>query len=224
MQTGQGIAPESVGPTLLGSDSHKGKFIRRLETSSTGNRLAWSGRVVEMNSAFADDAEQNDNVHRYLERLAREDFRADETALVPAVPADAPKDYRLAGDRSCVNCHQKDGEHWSSTPHARAWQTLSERGSHADPSCQQCHTTGYGLPGGFLSVSRSSASVGVRCESCHGPSLAHSQRPDTHTPFAARDQCVRCHDRENSPKFDYAAFWPQIRHGAPVNRILLPGP
>ena len=33
------------------------------------------------------------------------------------------------------------------------------------------------------------------------------------TPFAARDQCRDCHDRENSPAFRYTAYWSRIRHG-----------
>jgi hypothetical protein len=37
------------------------------------------------------------------------------------------------------------------------------------------------------------------------------------TPFAAADQCVRCHDRENSPTFAYTAFWEKIRHGLPAS-------
>jgi hypothetical protein len=34
------------------------------------------------------------------------------------------------------------------------------------------------------------------------------------TGFAARDQCARCHDRENSPTFAYGSYWKKIRHGA----------
>jgi hypothetical protein len=35
------------------------------------------------------------------------------------------------------------------------------------------------------------------------------------TPFAARDQCITCHDRENSPLFGYDEYWSRIRHGEP---------
>ena len=39
--------------------------------------------------------------------------------------------------------------------------------------------------------------------------------PKIRTAFAASaaDQCVRCHDHENSPHFDYATYWPRIKHG-----------
>ena len=54
---------------------------------------------------------------------------------------------------------------------------------------------------------------GVGCENCHGPSAAHVANPKTRTPFTAADQCVRCHDQENSPKFNYAEYWPRVKHG-----------
>ena len=72
----------------------------------------------------------------------------------------------------------------------------------------------HGMPGGFISLSQSAQNfAGVGCENCHGPSAAHVANPKTRTPFAAADQCVRCHDHENSPKFDYAQYWPRVKHG-----------
>jgi hypothetical protein len=211
--TGQSIAPRSVGPTVLAAATNKGKFLIQLEAARSGRRTAWSGRVVEMGPEFADDPEQVANLRQYLEELARRDFAAEETGLAPLLPAGLPKDYRIAGDRSCVNCHKADCVLCETSKHAHAWETLSRGGQQVDPHCQQCHTTAYGLPGGFRSVRQSPAEVGVRCESCHGPSLAHTREPKTRTAFASRDQCARCHDRENSPQFDYGGYWQRIRHG-----------
>jgi len=102
---------------------------------------------------------------------------------------------------------------WEASGHAHAWQTLVPRGFHVDPYCLQCHTTGYGFPGGFESVRRSATMFGVGCENCHGPSTAHAKDPKIRTPFVAADQCIRCHDHENSPNFEYADHWLRIRHG-----------
>jgi hypothetical protein len=115
-----------------------------------------------------------------------------------------------------VGCHTRDGKLWDESPHAHAWQTLADRGYQVDAACQRCHTNGYGLPSGFLSVARSPQARTVGCESCHGPALAHSREPKIKTPFAARDQCTHCHDRENSPRFADEAYWQRIRHGTPV--------
>ena len=87
--------------------------------------------------------------------------------------------------------------------------------AQADPDCQHCHTTGYGLPGGFQSAKQSRSLVGVGCESCHGSSQGHVHRPETPTPHfrEAKNVCTACHDRENSPKFAYAEYWKKVRHG-----------
>jgi hypothetical protein len=129
------------------------------------------------------------------------------------LPAGLPGDYRLAGNAACVGCHKGDTATWQHSHHGHAWQTLVGRGSHVDPYCLQCHSTGYGLPGGFESARRSPQLGSVGCESCHGPGLAHRRDPKVRTPFAARDQCGRCHDPENSPRFAFADYWQQIRHG-----------
>ncbi len=210
--TGQSIQPRRVGPTLLASATNKGKFLIDLESGRTP-RSAWTGRVVELNGEYADDSEQQANVRGYLDELARRDFPASASGFVPTLPRTLPTDYRVAGNSSCAECHQGDCKQWQQSKHGQAWQTLTERGYHVDSYCQQCHTTGFGLPGGFESVSRSAALRAVGCESCHGPSRVHVRNPKVRTPFAARDQCVSCHDHENSPKFDYAGYWPRILHG-----------
>ena len=57
--------------------------------------------------------------------------------------------------------------------------------------------------------------VQVGCESCHGPSLAHADNEEVHTAYYARaaDRCTGCHDRENSPEFQFDPYWAKIRHG-----------
>src|SRR5262249_6613355 len=119
-----------------------------------------------------------------------------------------------AGNATCVSCHKNDCTLWDGSKHGHAWQTIKDKGYHVDSYCQQCHTTGFGLPGGFESIGRTASLTNVGCESCHGPSHAHVQNVKTKTPFAAKDQCVRCHDHENSPKFEYEIYWPKITHGA----------
>ena len=214
--TGQAIAPQPVGSTLVASATNKGKFLVHLETEGPRGRPAWSGKIVELNESFADDAQQQANVRRYLASLDRRDIPAAEAGFAAMLPVGLPRDYRLAGNDACISCHKNDCTLWSGSKHGHAWQTLQGKGYHVDSYCQQCHTTGYGLPGGFESARRSAALTNVGCESCHGPSAAHVRSVKTKTPFAAKDQCDRCHDRENSPQFDYPVYWPKIKHGEPA--------
>jgi hypothetical protein len=212
--TGQTIVPEAAGPTLLAAATNKGKFLVELEMAPATKK--WSGKVIELAPQIADDPEQTKNVRRYLEDLGRRDFAASETGLAMKVPDSPPPEYRVAGDQSCLLCHADDCRIWQGTQHAHAWQTLVGRKSQVDPGCQQCHTTAYGLPGGFESRARTPLAVAVHCEACHGPSLLHAGQPRSRTPFMARDQCISCHDHENSPKFEYAEYWRRISHGTPT--------
>jgi hypothetical protein len=90
--------------------------------------------------------------------------------------------------------------------------------------CLVCHTTGYGMVGGFVSMEETPEMAGVTCEACHGPggmyveTVMDADDPTFRT-NEARDAglvypptarvCRKCHN-EDSPfidvgyQFDYA--------------------
>ena len=208
--TGQPVPPRQVGPTLLTSATNKGKFLAVLSLSHSRR---WGGSIVELNGAYPDQGVQVANLKRFLGELRSRDFTAAQSGLAPPLPPQMPADYRIAGSESCSKCHQAEFAVWQHMDHSHAWQTLVSKGFEVDPECMQCHTTGFGLPGGFKSRGRTPERVEVGCESCHGPSAAHVADPTRRTPFRAADQCTQCHDRENSPKFEYASYWSRIQHG-----------
>jgi hypothetical protein len=216
--TGQSLPPQQSGPTLLTSATNKGKFVVQLalrHSSAESGRPAarFAAEIVELNEKYADDPAQKQNVEMYLAALRRRDFSAEQAGYTPRLAAGAPADFRVAGSDTCRACHEAEWDTWRRAHHSAAWQSLKDRGYEVDPYCQQCHTTAYGQPGGFVSAGGSPDRVGVGCETCHGPSAAHVKEPKVHTPFTPADQCRRCHDLENSPKFDFDVYWPKIQHG-----------
>lgn len=215
--TGQPFPPTPIGPTLLASATNRGKFLACFNPPTAESPGHWTGSIVELSGKFADDPQQVANLKRFYEELARRDFTPDQTSLAERLPSNLPGSRQIAGTESCRKCHQHEDEcrAWDDSKHARAWNSLQEKGTHVDPDCQRCHTTGYGLPGGFASVKRSAGLVHVGCESCHGPSQAHVDDEKVHTTYysRAKDRCVGCHDRENSPQFAYHEYWARIRHG-----------
>ncbi len=249
--TGQAVAPEPIGPVLVGAATKKGKFLIEL-TAPSAPDSKWTGRVLEVSSDHADHPDQVANLREFRQRLDAEDFAASQTGFAVTLPEPVPVGFSIAGTQSCRECHADDCTVWDESPHAHAWDTLVADGAHVDSFCQQCHTTGFGLPDGFVSTRRSappgvgrnsipstldprraSADVPtpeaevellrashdrtqVGCESCHGPSQAHVADPGKRTTFAARDRCLSCHDRENSPEFDFESYWQQIVHGRKV--------
>jgi hypothetical protein len=213
--TGQSVVPRKHGPTVWGAATNKGKFLVHIEQPS-GPASSWHGKSGELGPDIADDVTQLANLHRFRELLSEQDFAADQTSFSAPLPTNAPADLRIAGTEACRKCHPSDCRQWDGSRHASAWQTLLDKKSQMDPYCQQCHTTGYGIQGGFQSLARGNERTNVGCESCHGPSYAHVAQPKTRTLYDARDRCTKCHDHENSPQFEYALFWEQIIHGKRV--------
>jgi hypothetical protein len=210
--TGQSLPPERVGASLVASATNKGKFLIELSLGSEPGRPQLSGRTVEMTAQFANDAEQEQNLKSFYAELQKRDFNAAPTSFASQAINHHRADYMATGSASCAACHQEEFAAWQKSGHAHAWATLEKRGAHVDSACQRCHTTGFGL-GGFESRAHTPSYVDVQCESCHGPGAAHARHPETKTLLAARDQCAGCHDHENSPEFEFAAYWAKIVHG-----------
>lgn len=213
--TQQSLAPQTVGRVLVTSATNKGKFLAEL-TFPASRQGSVSATVVEMTPEFSDDSEQEKNLNNFRALLAARDFTAAESGLLEDRLYAVSPDAQVAGNDSCKTCHGATCEQWHGTKHGHAWERLVREGAHVDSYCQQCHTTGFGWPNGFVSANRTSDRLDVGCESCHGPSQDHVANPRMKTPFDARGQCVVCHDPENSPAFVYETYWPKIRHDEPA--------
>jgi nucleotide-binding universal stress UspA family protein len=213
--TGQPVPPRRIGPVFLTSAANKGKFLARLDVPHSDSSGGWTGSIVELDEGYADDPHQTANIEEFRRELARRDFTPEQTSLADPLPANLPKNFAVAGTDACQKCHEDDCSLWRKSKHTLAWNSLKAKDARFDPDCQRCHTTGYGLPGGFASVGSGGRLTDVGCENCHGPSQAHVKDPTVLTAYyaQAKDRCVSCHDRENSPKFNYSKYWAQISHG-----------
>ncbi len=211
----QPIAPRMVhGRTLLAGAGVKGKFLPVARFEPSGGRWKFAGgRVEEMAETIADDPRMVDLLRRYQEELARRQIPPEASGEVAALLSTLPPGYRYAGSASCTACHEADGGTWEHSKHAHGLDTLRGKRFDADPFCLRCHTTGYGGPGGYRVAAATPLLGGIGCESCHGPSQAHVEKPEVRTPAPARNACLTCHDADNSPTFEHAAYWARIAHG-----------
>ena len=163
-----------------------------------------------MRDTFADDAGQLANLAAFRGQLQQRDFPAAQTGLAPE---SATLTDSVAGPSACRSCHEKQYAVWSTSLHAQAWKTLLAKGTQVDPACQVCHTTAYGLPGGFASLKATPDRVNVSCEDCHGPSARHVKEPKIKTLYGSMPRdCRTCHDAENSPHFEFNQFYSKIQH------------
>jgi hypothetical protein len=133
-----------------------------------------------------------------------------------------PNGEEYVGTSRCIACHPKAGEVWQKSRHGHAWQTFEDVMASGRypwpvthyPDCIACHTVGYGQKSGFVNPERTPDLRGVGCEECHGPGGAHVKMPSaTPMPTVTVDVCQRCHDFEQSPKFDWDTYWKKIEHG-----------
>ena len=153
-------------------------------------------------------------------------------------PAPHPQG-EFIGSKACADCHDKEYDIWKKTPHADATATLThvKPPRQFDPECISCHTTGWNpqeffpYKTGYDGVNSTPKLIGSGCENCHGPGAAHVAAEEAsdktvqrrlraamhRTATGAskdmqRESCQRCHDLDNSLKFDFDKYWEKVKH------------
>ncbi len=209
------IPPTQIEGAIVIRSGERGQFVAqtRVVASPEHAILSYSGEVTAL--TIRDIAERHDlavalraltetvNSERKRKDIAQE-LKTSENRLVLG------QDHFL-GDLACARCHFDIYRKWQETRHARAWESLVERHRDADPECITCHATGPSQPGGYKGVGATQDMRNVQCESCHGMGTLHDMTggddPDPGSPT-----CRRCHNVENSPEFDFDAYWPKVAH------------
>ncbi|MBZ0254800.1 cytochrome c family protein [bacterium] len=106
-------------------------------------------------------------------------------------------------------CHNRTSsgkffDDWEESTHAKAFELL-KGDEQKNPECLACHTTGYGKPGGFVSLEETPKLASVQCEMCHGPGEKHiKSKKDNVIPHEWGPEaktCEKCHNDKN-PNWD----------------------
>lgn len=142
----------------------------------------------------------------------------------------------LGYQKGCKSCHFKEWKSWKDTKMANAFEALKpgtsveikmkfnldpKKDYTEDPNCLGCHTTGFGLPGGYVIPRGAKYKVreaskyteGNTCEVCHGPGSKYGPihkdvderaRPYSQQEFYAAGEyrvderiCTKCHNPRN---------------------------
>ena len=116
---------------------------------------------------------------------------------------------------SCNDCHEEAYQSWTKTDHAKAFQTLVDKGRQFNPDCLVCHTTRFEEPGGFSVTAQEKELRNVQCEECHGDASAHLEDPES-VPQGnpGMETCIECHTEHRCPDFEknYSHEWEKIKH------------
>jgi hypothetical protein len=122
------------------------------------------------------------------------------------------------GTESCRGCHEVEYDNFKAfAKKATSYASIKkmQKGLTAEElkECYGCHTTGYGKPGGFVSIEKTPHLQDAGCEVCHGPGSKHveSEDPDDLMADLDADSCKACH---NSTRVEAFNFKPMLYGGA----------
>lgn len=159
-----------------------------------------------------------------------------------AVEDDVAKYLGVGG---CKPCHFKQYKSWKKTKMAQTFEVLKpginaeektkikfdpNKDYTKDPGCLACHTTGFGMPGGYQIPPEDDAKAkkiakeneGTTCEACHGPGSiyvdSHENVKDKKRKYSQEEffkaglykikaeVCTACHNQNNpttGPDFEF---------------------
>ncbi len=183
-------------------------------------------------------------------QVCRESAAAGDTTAVSAsaavlsISALEGDQASYVGTNKCKMCHMKQYKSWNTKKHAKAIDSLKPGNASeikekfgldpakdytTDGSCLECHTVGFGKPGGYAvpdpadkkSVKNAKYTAGIGCETCHGPGDAyvekHTEVMKSKSTYTSDEMhaagmnkidettCTQCHN-EKSPTVDKANF------------------
>ena len=193
----------------------------------------WRYQRVPLDSRFANAPEMVQVMENYQDQLKTLGWS--NLAPKPVAHPQEESNGRFVGSAKCEACHEESNRVWKRGGHAKAYVTLEEAKPprNYDPECVSCHVVGWNGPGyfpyrnGFDTPEKTPQLLHVGCEACHGPGEKHVAAEDGSDEAlkeklrkamiltkadAKKHFCLTCHDGDNSPDFEFDAYWPQIEH------------
>jgi len=153
-----------------------------------------SGRDEQALTALLNQEDDAARIRYELGLIYQSQGKQDQAATLyrNAVRIVSAKGATFAGVKKCKSCHFKRWNTWRKTKMAQTFEVLKpgvrseektklkfdpNKDYTKDPTCLGCHTSGFGIPGGYIIPAEGNAdekkqaedNAGVTCEACHGP-------------------------------------------------------
>ncbi len=202
------MAPVRQDGKLFVQSSSRGQKMGELTVRiDADGEKSFAHNLVKLDSSVKFDSEMVKLYAQYNEKVEALFF---ETLAGKRDKSKSSSVY--AGDSACQACHPAEHAVWSRSRHGHAYDTLRKINKAFDPECLACHVVGFNLPGGFISELDTPRLKNVQCEVCHGPGRGHASSPRSGFGSNAAAACKQCHVKNHSPRFNYAKYWPRIKH------------
>ena len=218
--------------TLLITVGEKGKNAIVLGLYD-GSPLLVRYQRVPLDSRFAGSPDMKMLMAAYQEQLKAIGFAG--LGLRPVPHPLRETNGKFVGSQKCESCHEKSYDIWKKSGHGHAYETIVkvDPPRNFDPECVSCHVIGwhptkfFPYESGYQSRDKTPTLINVGCEDCHGPGEKHvaaelsgseelrkklRQAMVLTKAEAKKQQCVSCHDIDNSPDFNFDLYWPFVEH------------
>ena len=201
------ICPAQSDEPIVLSDPGKkpfvfsvGRFGRHvckllIETGAGRNALKLSLQVIPVAENLEKDASLV-SLYKDYQQVVR-----DSNLLEKYPRFTPPNNLEYVGSLSCKPCHESEYKKWLETGHAKAYATLEQIGSQADPECVVCHAVGMEYQSGFVSLEKTADLKDVGCENCHGPGSEHIRTAGRAKSAEPKSACTNCHTPEHSGEY-----------------------
>jgi 2',3'-cyclic-nucleotide 2'-phosphodiesterase (5'-nucleotidase family) len=217
--SGVTLDPLEVNNTLIVYAAKETKHLGELRfyTDDEGVVDRFTNRYVELDEVIPDDpqlAKMTKQARREIDATQTRMAEAEAELIAARIAKEGAPKSPFTTSEACAKCHVEEYKVWQKTLHSHAFTGLEKRQRIYDAACVGCHSVGYQQQG-FINIKATPQFANVQCESCHGPGAEHAAKPikgQYPTP-AAPASCVVCHDRDNSPDFVFAKYWPVVAHG-----------
>jgi len=215
-QTSSMDEPQHFNRATITYAYNQTKYLGELRVYVKGDGSAENQitRYIALDSTIPDDPSALETVTAaHTEFTSEQNASAQTTATLPKPNAllgggDSP----YVGVETCAGCHEKEHQVWVNSRHGHAMATLEKKNQQFDNECVGCHVVGF-QKGGFQSLYTTPQFANVQCEECHGPGREHASNPGKGYGFMATPVgCMQCHKEPNDPHFDFAVYWPKIKH------------
>ncbi|HKX26757.1 MAG TPA: multiheme c-type cytochrome [Blastocatellia bacterium] len=211
------LEPRQLNNALVVYGSKETKHLGelRIYTDPEGVVDRFTARYVELDEVIPDHPELGKMTKQARQELdlLQKQLAEDEAKAYVAKAAGAAQTSGYLLSEACGKCHLAEYEVWQKSRHSHAFAILETKQRSFDSACIGCHSLGFQKQG-FVNIKATPQFANVQCESCHGPGAEHALMPTAgnyKTPPKS-ETCLVCHDRENSPDFDFAKYWPVIAH------------
>ncbi len=136
--------PIKEGKTTIYQSSFRNQHVGIIDIDNQRHQL------VELDASLDSKSDQLNSIDELVTEFKKGIASLNQEPAKPSVSSKSSVHFHTFP--KCAECHLKQFDFWRKTPHARALQTLFEKGQAKNKECLACHSLAMGIDGGYEHV------------------------------------------------------------------------